>query len=131
VEESVRFLGMRADFADDLRHADAFILPSESESFGVAALEALSAGVPVFGYRVGGLPEVVSNGVGRLVDPFDVDALAAAVLEVVTDPGRRDALGRAARAHALAHFRREQALDRYEACFHRALARAGEKARSR
>lgn len=128
VAESVRFLGMRDDFADDLRHADAFLLPSESESFGVAALEALSAGVPVFGYRVGGLPEVVSDGVGRLVEPFDIEALAAAVREVVTDPGRRNVLGGAARAHALAHFRREPALDRYEACFRRVLdARAGEK----
>lgn len=117
----VRFLGKRADFVEYLKHADAFVLPSESESFGVAALEALSTGVPVFGYRVGGLPEVVTDGAGRLVEPFDVDALARAVLEAVTDAGRRATFGHAARSLALARFRRDPALDRYEAYYRRVL----------
>lgn len=121
VAESVCFLGQRADFVDYLGHADAFLLPSESESFGVAALEALSAGVPVFGYRVGGLPEVVSDDVGCLVEPFDVEALARAVHEAVSDPEKRAALGQAGRARALALFGREPALDRYEAYFRRVL----------
>ena len=121
LSRQVCFLGQRADFAEYLRHADGFLLPSETESFGLAALEALSAGVPVFGYRVGGLPEVVSDEVGRLVEPFDVDALARAVLEVVSDPARASALGRAARARALGQFRREPALERYEAYFRRVL----------
>ncbi len=121
VADRIHFLGQRADFAADLAHADAFLLPSESESFGVAALEALSAGVPVFGYRVGGLPEVVVDGTGVLVEPFDTAALARAVLDVVTDPDRRAALAGAARAHALAHFSRDTALDRFEACFRRVL----------
>ncbi len=124
VAKSICFLGKRADFVEYLRHADAFVLPSESESFGVAALEALSAGVPVFAYRVGGLPEVVNESVGRLVEPFDVGALAAALLDVVTDPTRHAQLARAARAHALAHFRHAPALERYEAYFRRVLARA-------
>jgi L-malate glycosyltransferase len=123
VAHSVCFLGKRGDFVEYLKHADAFVLPSESESFGVAALEALSAGVPVFAYRVGGLPEVVSDGVGRLVEPFDTAALAAAVYDVVTDPARHAQMARAARAHALAHFRREPALVRYEAYFSRVLER--------
>jgi L-malate glycosyltransferase len=120
---SVAFLGKRTDFADLLGHADGFLLPSESESFGVAALEALSAGVPVFGYRVGGLPEVVAGDAGRLVEPHDVDALAAAVLDVVTDPARRRAAGRAARERAVTLFPAERALDRYEACYDRVLER--------
>jgi N-acetyl-alpha-D-glucosaminyl L-malate synthase BshA len=124
VADSVCFLGQRAEFAAELAHADAFVLPSASESFGVAALEALSAGVPVLAYRVGGLPEVVVAGTGELVDPFDVAALTRAVLAVVGNPDRRAALGRAARAHALAHFSRGAALDRYEACFRRVLERA-------
>jgi N-acetyl-alpha-D-glucosaminyl L-malate synthase BshA len=122
--KSICFLGKRADFVEYLKHADAFLLPSETESFGVAALEALSAGVPVFAYRVGGLPEVVTDAVGRLVEPFDVEALAGAVLDVVTDPAKHAQLAHAARAHALAHFRREPALDRYETYFRRVLARA-------
>jgi len=121
VAAHICFLGKRSHFVEYLRHADAFILPSESESFGVAALEALSAGVPVFAYRVGGLPEVVTEAVGRLVEPFDVEALAAAVLDVVCDPARHAQLATAARAHAVAHFRREPALDRYEAYYARVL----------
>ena len=61
LEGVVRFLGERRDFVSYLQQADAFLLPSETESFGVAALEALSAGVPVFGYDVGGLPELVTQ----------------------------------------------------------------------
>jgi N-acetyl-alpha-D-glucosaminyl L-malate synthase BshA len=114
VAASTCFLGQRPDFAEYLRHADVFLLSSESESFGVAALEALSAGVPVVAYRVGGLPEVVSAAAGVLVEPFDVEALSRAVIEIVTEPARREALGRAARARALGAFRLAPALDRYE-----------------
>ncbi len=126
VAGAVGFLGSRADLAELLPHADAFLLTSESESFGVAALEALCAGVPVFAYRVGGLPEVVPPDGGTLVAPFDVDALAAAIHDALAEPGRRAALGRAARAHAVAHFHRDAILARYEACFRRVLeGRAG------
>ncbi|HYC57445.1 MAG TPA: glycosyltransferase [Candidatus Binatia bacterium] len=119
---AVCFLGKRGDFVEHLRHADAFLLPSHSESFGVAALEAMSAGVPVFGYRVGGLPEVVSAEVGTLVEPFDVDALAGAVLEVLRDPSRHDRMAQAARARAVEMFRCETALERYVAYYRAVLA---------
>lgn len=120
----VRFLGRRDDFVDDLRHADGFLLPSESESFGVAALEALSAGVPVFAYRVGGLPEVVTDEVGRLVSPLDVDALADAVVSVTHDPAQVAAMGARARARVLEHFQQAPALDRYERYLRRILDEA-------
>ncbi len=120
--EHTDFLGRRDDFLDELHRAHAFLLPSESESFGVAALEAQSAGVPVFAYRVGGLPEVVAGGAARLIEPFDVEAMARAVIEAVTAPDRGAGLGRAARAHVLDRFRREPALDRCEAYFRRILA---------
>lgn len=118
----VRFLGKQSSFVELLRHADAFVLPSHSESFGVAALEALSAGVPVFGYRVGGLPELVTPDVGRLVEPHDAHALAAALVEVLSSPTTQAALATAARARAVAHYRVEPALDRYEAFFRHILA---------
>jgi L-malate glycosyltransferase len=119
----IELLGKRADFIDQLRRADAFVLPSEVESFGVAALEALSTGVPVFAYHVGGLPEVVVDGVGRLVAPFDTDALARAVVETVSAPAAHAAMCRAARAHVLAHFRCAPAIERYLATFHRIMNR--------
>jgi glycosyltransferase involved in cell wall biosynthesis len=120
---STCFLGRRLDFVEHLRHADAFLMTSECESFGVAALEALGAGVPVFAYRVGGLPELVVDGVGRLAEPFDVEALAAGIVAVLSHPEEREALGRAARAHALSRYRTEPALDRYEQIYRRIAAR--------
>ena len=119
---SACLVGTHAEFADYLRHADAFLLPSEMESFGVAALEALACGVPVLGYRVGGLPEVVTPDVGILAEPYDVAALAERTAEVVFDPARRDALGGAARVRAVERFGREAAIDRYEGLYRRVLA---------
>ena len=121
VARSICLLGARADFVDYLRHADAFVLPSESESFGVAALEALSCGVPVVAYRVGGLPEVVDDASGRLVEPFEVEGLVRAALEVVGDEAKRDAMGRAARHRVEERFRREPALARYESHYRAVL----------
>ena len=126
VQGSVCLVGAHAEFVDYLRHADVFLLPSESESFGVAALEALSCGVPVVAYRVGGLPDVVVPAAGRLVEPFDVDALAAATLEIVSDAGLRTSLGIAARAHVESRFRRDGAIERYENHYRRVL-RAGRR----
>jgi L-malate glycosyltransferase len=114
----VRFLGARTDFAPLLGHADGFVMTSESESFGVAALEALSAGVPVFGYRVGGLPDVVGEA-GTLVPFADLDALGAAIVRGLADPSLRVA----ARARAVTHFRDEPAILRYEAYFQHVLDR--------
>jgi N-acetyl-alpha-D-glucosaminyl L-malate synthase BshA len=87
LDDATRFLGRREDTEGLLAHADGFVLTSESESFGVAALEAMAAGVPVYGYRVGGLPEVVGVG-GTLVASGDVDALAAAILDGDRELGR-------------------------------------------
>ncbi len=128
VARSVCLVGVRTDFVDLLKHADAFVLPSESESFGVAALEALSCGVPVVAYRVGGLPELVSPEVGRLVEPFDVGALTEATLELLTEGSLRDALGRAARLRAEALYRLEPAIERYETFYRRVIAAAAREA---
>jgi L-malate glycosyltransferase len=122
VTHAMRFLGSRNDFEGLLGHADGFVLPSESESFGVAGLEALACGVPVFGYHVGGLPEVVTSDVGTLVPLGDLDGLAAAILGGLRV---RDALGRAARERATSLFGGEQVVATYEAYFHRVLASRG------
>lgn len=126
VSEHVSFLGTVGNFVEFLRHADLFLLPSETESFGLAALEALSAGVPVVAYRVGGLPEVIDHDkVGVLTPPRDVEAMARAVTELLTDPARRALMSQAARVHVINKFSREPALDEYERTYRRILQGEG------
>jgi glycosyltransferase involved in cell wall biosynthesis len=81
-----------------MRHLDVLVLPSRQEPFGTVLAEAMAVGTPVVATRVGGVAEVVQDGVtGRLVAPGDPAGLAAAVLEVLA---ARDAMGAAAREHA-------------------------------
>ncbi len=123
LSRKVCFLGAMVEFAELIRHADLFMLPSETESFGLAALEALASGVPVVAYNVGGLPEVVKNGVtGRLTEAGHVEGMARAALELLADDDQHQRVGLAARADALARFTLPAALDRYEAYYRRLLS---------
>lgn len=124
VERHVAFLGERSELGSLLALADLFVLPSEQESFGLAALEALACGVPVVASGVGGLAEVVRDGeTGRLVAPHDPHALAGAVLGLLADEPARVAMGRAARADALARFRPEPVVARFEEIYREVLDR--------
>jgi hypothetical protein len=85
-----------------------FVAPSLWESFGLVFLEAMAHGKPVVGTTIGGIPEVVENGVtGVLVEPGDDGALAGAILDLLRDPGRRATMGRAGRDRWRRHFSRE------------------------
>lgn len=118
----VRFCGLVRDVAAVLRRSDVFLLPSETEGFGLAALEAQSCGVPVVASRVGGLPEVVRDGVtGFLCDPDDVDGMAAAVLRLCRDPPRLARMSEAAREDALTRFQEAPRIAAYEAYYRRLL----------
>jgi glycosyltransferase involved in cell wall biosynthesis len=95
-----------------MRHFDVLVAPSHQEPFGTVVSEAMAVGTPVVATRVGGLAEVVDDGVtGLLVEPGEPDALAAAVLEVL---GRREAMGNAARK-AARRFGADAYADRVEA----------------
>ncbi len=92
----IRFLGRRADRAALLSAADIFVLPSRQEGLGVAALEAMAAGLPVVASRVGGLADAVVDGrTGRTVAPGEPTALRAALAELVDDASLRRAFGAA------------------------------------
>lgn len=96
--EAVEHYGWVEGAAGMMGSLDVLVLPSHQEPFGTVLAEAMNAGTPVVATQVGGLAEVVADGVtGRLVEPADPDALAAAVLEVLE---RREAMGRAARERA-------------------------------
>jgi len=124
VRDSVAFVGERLSLGDLFAHADVFLLPSDQESFGLAALESLASGVPVVASDVGGVAEVVTQGeTGWLVPSRNPAAMARAVVSLLVDPARRKAMGRAARASALTRFRPEPIVQRLEAVYAEVLAR--------
>jgi N-acetyl-alpha-D-glucosaminyl L-malate synthase BshA len=119
----VRFLGKQLHFVKVLQEADVFLLPSETESFGLAALEALSCGVPVVATRVGGLPEVISDGDNGFLLPLgDVAAMARATARILGDDALHARMSRAARAAAVGKFQREPMVGRYEEYYRQVLA---------
>lgn len=122
LQDRVLFLGKHASIEELLSCADVFLLPSETESFGLAALEAMASGAPVVASRVGGLPEVVPEGeAGFLLPVGDVDGMAAAALSVLSDADRWKAVSEAARAHAVEAFSSEIVVPRYEAYYRRVI----------
>jgi N-acetyl-alpha-D-glucosaminyl L-malate synthase BshA len=126
VSDRVLFLGKHASVDELLACADVFLLPSENESFGLAALEAMASGAPVVATRVGGLPEVVSDGEGGwLTAVGDIEAMTEAVLPLLRDPARWQAASDAARAHAVENFASDQIVPRYEAYYGRVLGEIG------
>jgi N-acetyl-alpha-D-glucosaminyl L-malate synthase BshA len=116
----VTFFGERADVVKILQGSDVFLLPSETESFGLGALEAMACGVPVVASNVGGLPEVVWDGESGFLAPVgNVEEMAKHVRCLLTDVDLHARMSRAARSRAEAHFQLEPAVDRYQAAYRR------------
>lgn len=126
LDRKVRFLGVQADLHTVMAVADAFLLPSTGEGFGLAALEAMAAGVPVIGTDVGGLPEVVESGkTGFLLPVHDVDGMAEATLKAL-QPTQRTLMGHLARARAARLFSHSRVVPRYVQLYHQVLGRQTE-----
>ena len=128
LEEAVSLVGEQHDLVPWLSVADLFLLPSAQESFGLAALEAMACEVPVVASRVGGLPEVVTDGVdGFLRDPDDIEGMAETAVALLRDQrlGRR--VGERAAATVRERFCAERIVPLYERLYHEVLegARAG------
>ena len=122
VADSVSFLGKLDRIAPLLAAADLFLLPSQSESFGLSALEALASGVPVIGTNAGGLPEVVRNGeTGVLCRVGDIPGMATASLEILQDPKRWSEMSKLAAADARERFSRDAIVSKYESLYRTSL----------
>jgi N-acetyl-alpha-D-glucosaminyl L-malate synthase BshA len=123
VAEDVLFLGKHQSVDELLSCADLFLLPSATESFGLAALEAMACGAPVVATRTGGLPEVVDEGVtGRLLDVGDVAGMAAAGVDILQDDVLHARMAQAARVTAHARFSAETVVPQYESHYDRILS---------
>ncbi|MEJ2343260.1 MAG: N-acetyl-alpha-D-glucosaminyl L-malate synthase BshA [Gemmatimonadales bacterium] len=122
-EKRVTFLGKLESVAELLACADLFLLPSEEESFGLVALEAMASGVPVIGSSGSGLSEVVTDGLtGRLHPVGDVEAMAESAVELLSDSECWSRVSRAARESAVERFSSDRIVPQYESFYEEVLA---------
>jgi len=122
LEELATFLGNVAAVETVLPIGKVLLLPSDSESFGLAALEAMACGVPVVGAAAGGLPEVVEEGVtGFLLPVGDVDGMADAALELLGDEEKWKRFSKEARRRAVEEFPTEGIVSRYRKLYEKTL----------
>lgn len=114
----VCFLGKQKSFIEILQNSDVFLLPSEHESFGLAALEAMSCGVPVVASNAGGIPELVVDGkTGFLREVGDIAGMAEAAAKLLIDGDVHLKMSVASRERATTEFSQSKAIDRYEALY--------------
>jgi glycosyltransferase involved in cell wall biosynthesis len=125
LSDRVMFLGNRFDIPDLLAAADLFVFASESEGFGMVALEAMGAGLPVIAFRLPALQEFVADGVsGHLVELNDPGALADAVDSLLDDPEERAVMGAAGRRVVDERFHPRSTAASFEAAYDAAIARS-------
>jgi N-acetyl-alpha-D-glucosaminyl L-malate synthase BshA len=123
LRDHVTFLGNVPNLEEVLGGCDLFLLPSETESFGMAALEAMTSEVPVIATRAGGLPEVVIDGeTGYLLSVGDTDAMAARAIELLSDDDLRRRMGKRARQLALDLFDEQKIVPLYRELYERVIA---------
>ena len=125
IHEHVLFLGKQDRVQEKLAFSDVMLLPSELESFGLAALEAMACEVVPIATRVGGIPEVVEHGVtGYLADVGDVETMSRYAIDLLGDESRLRDMGKRARAGARARFCTSKIIPLYEEFYRRVLAQS-------
>jgi len=119
----IAFLGNVGNLEQIVSSSEVFLLPSEAESFGMAALEAMACAVPVIATKAGGLPEVVDDGeTGFLLPVGDVDSMAARAIEILSDRKVRRRMGAAARDVAITRFDVDRVLPVYRSMYERVIS---------
>ncbi|MBD0325831.1 MAG: N-acetyl-alpha-D-glucosaminyl L-malate synthase BshA [Pyrinomonadaceae bacterium] len=123
ISDRCSFVGKQPKISDYLSVADVLLLPSEQESFGLAALEAMACEVPVIATRVGGLPEVVTDGkTGYLSEIGDVDKMGADAARLLMDEEMRREMGRRARESSVSRYSTDLVIPQYINFYERVLA---------
>jgi L-malate glycosyltransferase len=132
IAQRVMMLGRQPAVENFLPLADLFLFPSDGESFGLAALEAMACQAPVVGARAGGLPEVVTEGeCGLLCEVGDVEGMAEAGLRILTDEQMGRAWGEAVRRRAVEQFASERIVPQYEAAYEELLDHSSKRPKDR
>lgn len=122
IDDSIHWLGAVSEVGELLAACDLLLLPSEAESFGLVALEAMACGVPVLGSNTGGLPEVVEDGSsGLLYSVGDVEGMVEGSVELLLDEIRHREFSTAARTRAVEEFSLDRVVQFYENCYRRQL----------
>jgi N-acetyl-alpha-D-glucosaminyl L-malate synthase BshA len=120
--DNVKFLGKQAELVELLSAADLFLMPSQSESFGLSALEAMACEVPVISSSVGGLPELVVHGeTGYIAEIGDVERMAKYAIELLSNNTRREMFAKAGRKRAVENFDIDEIVGVYERHYERIL----------
>jgi L-malate glycosyltransferase len=124
VQDRIHFIGKQDNVNELLPLADLMLMPSEMESFGLAALEAMACSVPTIGTRVGGVPELIDDQHnGLLFEVGDVDAMAAAAIALLRDEPRLKTMAAAARKTAQDRFCASRIIPQYESYYDRVITR--------
>lgn len=125
VQDRIHFLGKQDNVNELLPLADLMLMPSEMESFGLAALEAMACGVPTIATQVGGVPELIDDGRNGLLFPVgDIDAMSAAAITLLRDDARLRVMAEAARKTAQDRFCASRIIPLYEEYYERVISRA-------
>jgi len=123
LQDHVHFLGKQQELIPILSTADLMLMPSQSESFGLSALEAMACEVPVVSSSVGGLPELQVHGeTGYIAEIGDIDRMARYAIELLTNEVKRQRFGRAGRARAVENFDVKKIVTLYEDYYRACLA---------
>jgi len=122
LREEVFFLGNVPNLEEIVGASDLFLLPSEHESFGMAALEAMASEVPVIATRAGGVPELITDGENGYLFPVgDVDSMAARAIQILSNPELQKRLGRNARETAERKFNESRIVPVYRNFYERVM----------